>query len=424
MSLVVTGLSHHTADVELRERMTFAEDTLPAALSALRERIEGAGAVILSTCNRTEVYVNHAGEPEDMHHDIRSFLAEWHGLSEAEFAGSLYQLDGKEAVGHLFRVASSLDSLVVGEQQILGQVHDAYIKAHKEQATDKVINALFQRAFTVAKKVRSHSRIGLGKVSVSSVAVDLAVSIFMDLSDKTVMVIGSGEMAELTLRHLVAQGVAHVLVANRNADRAHELADEFGGTAVALDALDNMLHMADIVISSTGAPGIVLQADDLSRALRRRDQLPVFVIDIAVPRDVENAANDLDNVYLYDIDDLHEVAEQNLEARREEVDRCLEIVDQGVAGFWHWLQQLVAEPTIVSLSKELNEIREHELEKTLASLDGIDDNQREEIEYLTKRIVNNILQQPLSQIKREAQHEDHASVLQLVRRLFGLSEGT
>lgn len=424
MSLVVTGLNHRTSPLALRERMTFSEDALPNALLRLRDQIEDAGIVILSTCNRSEVYVNHIGEPTYLHHEVRAFLSEWHGIPEDEFASSLYEYENKDTVGHLFRVASSLDSLVVGEQQILGQVHDAYLLAHQEQCTDKVINALFQKAFSVAKKVRSQTNISAGHVSVSSVAVDLAVSIFMDLSGETVLVIGSGEMSELTLKHFIEQGVGKVIIANRSVEKAEELARQFNGEAVQLDALESRLHEADIIVSSTGAPGVVLHAEQLQWALKRRGQKPMFVIDIAVPRDVDAAVNDLDNVYLYTIDDLQGVADQNLEARREEIDRCLEFVDAGVDSFWKWLRGLAAEPTIVSLSKELNAVRERELEKTLANLQGLSEEEIEEVEYLTKRIVNNILQRPLAQLKQEVHEEEHVSVLQVVRRLFGLKEGT
>ncbi|MCH7909198.1 MAG: glutamyl-tRNA reductase, partial [Candidatus Hydrogenedentes bacterium] len=234
MSLVVTGVSHHGSDVALRERLAFSSESLPKALAQLRDRIEDAGVVILSTCNRSEIYVNHAAAAADLHRDIRRFISDWHKIPEIEFQDALYEHDGRETVRHLFRVTSSLDSLVVGETQIQGQVHDAYLQAHTEQATDKVLNSLFQKAFSVAKRVRSQSDIGAGKVSVSSVAVDLAVSVFMDLSDKTVMVIGSGDTGELTLKHLVERGVGKVIVANRNLDRARKLADAHGGEAVAL----------------------------------------------------------------------------------------------------------------------------------------------------------------------------------------------
>lgn len=424
MTLVVSGLSHQTSELALRERMAFAEEALPAALLRLRKQLDGGGAVILSTCNRTEIYVNHIGSPEDLHREIRRFCCASQRLKESEFADSWYEYDGREAVGHLFRVASSLDSLVVGEGQILGQVHDAYQMAHTEQTTDKVTNSLFQKAFGVAKRVRDKTGIGSGKVSISSVAVDLAASIFGDLSGKTVLVVGSGEMGELTLKSLVDRGAGNVIVANRTVEKAADLASRYNGESVALADLGAHLPEADIVITSTGAPGTVLHEDDFHAALRKRNNAPMFVIDIAMPRDVDASVNDIDNVYLYDIDDLQEVADQNMETRRAEVDRCLEIVDEGVEQFSKWLSTLAAEPTIRSLSEELNAIRERELAKTLTRLDGLTDKQREEVEYLSKRIVNNILQQPMSQLKQEAHHEDSASVRQLVRRLFGLKEST
>lgn len=423
MSLVVSGVSHHTSDVALRDRLAIQEDQLPAALAALRKQVPDAGVAIVSTCNRFEVYVSHMGEAEGLYQEIRGFISSWHNIPEAEFEDALFEYQDREAVGHLFSVASSLDSMVIGEEQILGQVHDAYIVAHREQTTDKIINSLFQKAFSVAKKVRSQTSIGAGKVSISSVAVDLAVSIFMELSGETVLVIGSGEMGELTLKHLVERGVGHVIVANRSVEKAEVLARVYNGEAIALDNLDEALHRADIVISSTGAPGVVLEVDQVKQALRRRSLKPMFLIDIAAPRDIDANANELDNVYLYNIDDLQEVADKNVEARRDEIERCLELVDHGTNQFCKWLRTLVAEPTIVSLSRELNAVRERELEKSLAQLTNLSDKEKEEIEYLTKRIVNNILQRPLSQIKQEVYDEDHVGVLQMVRRLFGLKEG-
>ncbi len=423
MSLIVSGMNHRTSELALRERVVFAEDALPKAVKALRQNVEDAGVVILSTCNRSEIYLNHAGDAPYLHHEVRKFLSEWHGIPENELAPGLYEYEGRETVGHLFRVAASLDSLVVGEQQILGQVHDAYLLAHQEQATDKVVNALFQKAFTVAKRVRSQTTIGEGKVSVSSVAVDLAVSIFTDLSGATVLVLGSGEMSEQTLQHLVQHGVGRVIVANRTIENARVLAERFGGTAITLDEMPARLHEADIVVSSTGAPGLLVHAHQLQDALWKRSQKPIFLIDIAVPRDIDAAANQLDNVYLYSIDDLQEVANRNAEARRESIERSLELVDAGVEQFWRWHRGLAAEPTIVSLSRELDDIRLRELQKTLANLQGLTPEQREEIEYLTKRIVSNILQRPLTEIKQQAHTEEHGTVLQAVRRLFGLKEG-
>lgn len=424
MSLIISGLNHRTSELALRERLVFPENALPKAVKALRQNVEDAGVVILSTCNRSEIYLNHAGDAPYLHHEVRKFLSAWHGIPESELAPALYEYEGRETVGHLFRVAASLDSLVVGEQQILGQVHDAYLLAHQEQATDKVINALFQRAFTVAKRVRTQTAIGEGKVSVSSVAVDLAVSIFTDLSGATVLVIGSGEMGEQTLQHLVQHGVGRVIVANRTIENARLLAERFGGTAMTLEEMPGRLHEADIVVSSTGAPGLLIHAHQLQDALWKRSQKPMFLIDIAVPRDIDASANQLDNIYLYSIDDLQDVANRNVEARREAIERSLELVDAGVEQFWRWQRGLAAEPTIVSLSKELDDIRLRELQKTLSNLEGLTPEQREEIEYLTKRIVSNILQRPLAEIKQQAHTEEHGSVLQAVRRLFGLKEGT
>ena len=424
MTLVVSGLSHQTSDLALRERMAFSEEALPGALLRLRKQIDGAGVVILSTCNRSEIYVSYTGAPEDLLEEIRRFWSSSHAVEESEFVDSLYEYHGREAVGHLFRVASSLDSLVVGEGQILGQVRDAYQLAHAEQSTDKVTNSLFQKAFSVAKRVRDKTEIGEGKVSISSVAVDLAASIFGNLSGKTILVVGSGEMGELTLKSLVEKGAGSVIVANRSVEKAAELASRYDGESVGLADLGDRLPEADIVIASTGAPGTVLHADDFHTALRRRNNEPMFVIDIAMPRDVDASVNEIDNVYLYNIDDLQGVADQNMETRRAEVDRCLEIVDEGVEQFSRWLNTLAAEPTIRSLSKELNAIRERELAKSLTRLAGLTDKQLEEVEYLSKRIVNNILQQPMSQLKQEVHDHDSANVLQLVRRLFGLKEST
>ncbi len=324
---------------------------------------------------------------------------------------------------HLFRVAAGLDSQVLGEDQILGQVHDAYLAAQAGQCTEKIINGLFQRAFRAAKEVRTKTNINVGKVSVASVAVDLAVSIFMELEDKTVLIIGSGETGELALKHLVEHGAGRVMVANRTLENARALAEQYRGEAIGLDQLAEKLPMADIVLSSTAARDTILHARDFQAALKKRNNAPMFVIDIAVPRDIDKDVNDLDNVYLYNLDDLKQVTEQNLEARRAEEELCLEIIEANVEKFLRWRRALFAEPTIVSMSQEFHAIRARELEKTMAALPGLTDKQREEIEYLSKRIVNNILERPLSQIKEEVNREDPRRVLRLVKRLFGLEEG-
>ena len=418
MTISLTGLSHHSCPVELRERLSFPEERLPAALLKLKQELHDGGAVILSTCNRVEVYVRDDAAPEHLHERVREFLSAWHDLAPDAFSEHIYEHCNREAVAHLFRVASSLDSMVVGEDQILGQVHDAYLVAQSEGATDKILNALFQRAFKVAKEVRTKTNINVGKVSVSSVAVDLAASIFGDLSEKTVLVIGSGETGELALKSLVARGVGQVLVANRTLANAEAIATQYSGVPLALSDLSDFLHRADIIISSTSAKEPILHSADFQKALRKREQAPMFVIDIAVPRDVDASVSDLDNVYCYDMDDLETVAAQNMESRRAEMAVCLELVEQQVDRFIHWRQSLYAEPTIVSMTQEMNAIRERELEKTLAGLPDLTEKQRAEVEYLTKRIVNNILQRPMSQIKQEVVKEDAGRVIHLVKRLF------
>jgi glutamyl-tRNA reductase len=274
----------------------------------------------------------------------------------------------------------------------------------------------------VAKQVRTESKIGAGKVSVASVAVDLAVSIFMDLADKTVMIVGSGKMGETTLKSLLACGVGRILLVNRSPEKAFTLAESLGGEAVAFEALEDTLHRADIVITSTAATTPILTPGHFHRALKKRGNAPMFVIDIAVPRNVEPKVNGLDNVYLYDVDALEQVANENLEARREEIDICLKIVDEGVEKFVQWMQSLVAEPAIVSISEELHGIRERELQKLLTAHPDLTEEHREAITEMTRRLVNTILQRPMTQLKREVVTEDPSFVLQLVRRIFGLKE--
>jgi glutamyl-tRNA reductase len=421
MSFTATGLNHRTSPIALRERLDFDATALPNALQHLKKRVSG-GVVILSTCNRVEVYTNTPGSTDETHAAVREFLSETRQVAENEFADMLYEYADRDAVVHLFRVASSLDSLVVGEGQILGQVHDAYLAAQAEQAADKVISAVFQRAFAVAKDVRTNTRISEGKVSIGSVAVDLAVRIFTDLKAKTIMIIGSGKMGEQTLKSLVGHGVGRVLLVNRSHDKAVDLAEKHGGEVVPFDELESQLYRADVVISSTGSDEPILGYAEFQAALKERGQDPMFVIDIAVPRDIDSRINELDNIYLYDIDGLRQVAEANMEARRNEIDRCMRIVDRGADQFMKWMHGLLAEPTIVSMAEELNTIREQELEKTLRNLGEVDPKVLEEIEYLSKRIVNKILQKPMSQLKREVTEDDPHNVLHIVKRLFGLQE--
>jgi len=421
MSFTATGLNHRTSPIELREQLNFDVDALPHALQQLKKRV-GGGVVVVSTCNRVEVYANATGAADESHARIREFISETKGVSTDNLDEMIYEYADKDAMVHLFRVVSSLDSLVIGEGQILGQVHDAYLAAQAEQATDKIVSAAFQKAFSVAKDVRTNTRISEGKVSIGSVAVDLAVSIFMDLKAKTVMIIGSGEMGEQTLKSLTSHGVGKVLLVNRSPEKAQALAEQYGGEAIPYPGLAGALCRADVVISSTGADEPILGHAEFHSALRERSQDPMFVIDIAVPRDIDASVKKMDNIYLYDIDGLREVADANMEARRSEIDRCMKIVDRGATQFMRWYHGLLAEPTIISMAEELNTIREEELAKTLRSFSDLDSKTREEVEYLSKRIVNRILQRPMAQLKREVAEDDGYNVLHLVKRLFNLKE--
>ncbi|HOJ33550.1 MAG TPA: glutamyl-tRNA reductase [Candidatus Hydrogenedentes bacterium] len=423
MSLVVLGLSHHTCPVEIRERLAFPPETLPVALARLRKYIDEGGFVILSTCNRVEIYAHHPGASASSLVDIlKKFLSDWHQLSEDVFADGLYSYEEIEAAGHLFRVAAGVDSLVVGETQILGQVHDAYLAAQTQQTTDKIIHALFQRAFSTAKTVRSESGIGTGKVSISSVAVDLAAAIFRDFEKTTVLVIGGGETAELTLRSLCEKGARRILIVNRSQETGENLAVKYKGTAHPWQELSNAIAGADIVISSTAAPEYILRVPDMDPVLRLRKGRPIFFIDIAVPRDIDPRVAELPDVYLYNMDDLQHVVERNMEARRRELTRCIETIDKNAQQFIAWMASLAAEPTIRSMADELHQIREQELDKTLHVLSNLSEAEKQEVRYLSERIVNRILQRPMREIKQEIGHHDPHTVLHLVKRMFGLGE--
>lgn len=421
MAIVVLGLNHKTAPIEIRERLHFPTRDLPAALTRLGSISEVLERLILSTCNRVEVWAV-VPDGSAARRPLQAFLAEQRGVPAEAFAESLYlHVDG-EAVRHAFRVAGSLDSMVVGEAQILAQAKEAYAIAASHEATGPVLNHLMERALHVGKQVRSETGIGAAPVSVASVAVDLAKRIFGDLAGRTVMILGAGEMAELALTHLRDEGIRTVIVANRNHDRAVELAARVGGRAVSfLQARDEMVE-ADIVISSTGAPHFILRQEDLAEIVRRRHYRPIFLIDIAVPRDVDPEANALDNVYLYDIDDLQAVVAANLETREREAVRAEAIVDREVGHFLVWLRSLEVVPTIVSLRERFEAVRRAELERALPRMGDLTPEQREAVSALTASIVNKILHQPMSELKRQAASSDGRLYASILRALFRLSD--
>ncbi len=420
MEILVVGLSHKTAPVEIREKVAFGPETLGEALRAVRERGGVREALIVSTCNRVEVYAA-ARSAEEGAEALIGFLAEYHGVPEDRLREHLYVYAGRDAVRHVFRVASSLDSMVVGEPQILGQVKDAYEQAVAGSATGLVLNRFMHKAFSTAKRVRTETRIAQAAVSVSFAAVQLAKAIFGSLQGKAVLVIGAGEMCELAVTHLVENGVAQVQVTNRTFARARALAERFQGRAVPFEAFPYHLQEVDIVISSTGAPHFILGVEDVRSAMKARKQKPMFLIDIAVPRDIDPRVNDLPNVYLYDVDDLQGVVEANKRERAREAEKAERIVAEEVEGFLAWVRTLEVTPTIRQLREKFEAVRRAELEKTLRVFgDGLTKKQRKSLEAMTQAIVNKILHEPTVYLKRAANDPDLEVSVDAVRRLFGL----
>ena len=419
MDILVVGLNHKTAPVEVRETLAFTEQTVARALMELKERMLGVEVVILSTCNRVEMYVA-SSEAEKLSDRIVSFLAEFHEISPNRFEPHLYHYYDRDAVRHLFTVGSSLDSLVVGEAEILGQVKKAYMLALEEETSGKVLNNLFQRAFGVAKTVRTSSSIGAGRVSVASVAVEFAQKIFTDFSDKTVMIIGAGEMGELTLKHLVQSGISAVIVANRTYEKAVRLADEHDGMAIKYESFVDNMHRADVIISTSGAPHYIIHAKHLAQVLKARRNKPILLIDIAVPRDIHPDVDHVENAYLYNIDDLQRVVGENMTVREKELEHCTSIIEEETDDFMAWLRTLDVGAVVKEFRESFHEIREAELARSLNKLPNLSEDDRREIEYLTERIVNKILNQPTQILKKEASQPTGYKHLDAIKNLFGL----
>jgi glutamyl-tRNA reductase len=422
MELFVLGLSHKTAPIDLRERLAVPEKDLPRALDALGEVSELAERMLVTTCNRAEVYGVAEESLEESVAAVTGCLARYHRLEPADFAHALYTYRSAGAARHVFRVACSLDSMVIGEPQILGQVKAAYSVARAQEATGIVLTNLLEQAFHVAKRVRTETGIAAAPVSISSVAVDLARKIFGDLAGRSVLILGAGEMAELALRHLVEDGVRSILVANRSYDRAVALAKQFQGRAVTYDDFRREIVEADIVISSTSAPHVILKREDMQVIIQERRHRPIFLIDIANPRDIDAGCNEVDNVYLYNIDDLQSVVAANLKERQREAERAETIIEREVGVFQSWLRGLDVVPTIVSLRTRVEEIRAAELDRTLARLPELSPEQREAITSMTAAMVNKILHQPMTELRRRAVHQDGHLYSTVLRRLFGLEE--
>jgi len=421
VELIVIGLNHKTAPIEIRERLAFPEEVIEKALCQIKSLPSLKENMILSTCNRVEIY-GAVRETEKAILDLKDFLSRYHDLSLNAFEKSLYLFIGEEAVRHIFRVASSLDSMVVGEPQILGQIKSAYNMAAESKTSGLILHRLLHRSFHVAKRVRTETKIGDRAVSVSFVAVELAKKIFGTLEKKIVLLIGAGEMCELAARYLVSGGVEKVLVTNRTYERAVSLAQEFRGDAIPFEEINQGLRRADIVISATDSPQFLIFHDQVAKVIKDRKQKPIFFIDIADPRDIEPKVGDIENVYLYNIDDLQKVADENIKDREKEAQKAEAIIQDEVIKFVRWYQSLEITPTIVSLRKKFEEIRKKELEKTLSLHPNLSDKEKQSLEALTSAIINKILHDPLTLLKQKDEEAMADLYLDALRTLFQLPE--
>ena len=419
MNIVVVGLSHKTAPVEIREKVTFPADKMAGYLKDLTNRKGVSEGVILSTCNRVEVIaiVSHIQEGIE---ELKGFIAQSNGISSDILDNHLYSHTSEDGIKHVFRVASSLDSMVVGEPQILGQMKDAYQNALEHNVTGIILNKFFRKAFSVAKRVRTETNIASSAVSISYAAVELAKKIFGDLADKRVLLIGAGEMCELAAKHFVNSGIKEILVTNRTHSRAEKLAADFGGKALLFDNIELDLDEVDIILSSTGSPVHIINAAQVKQALKKRRNRPMFFIDIAVPRDIDPEINNLDNAYLYDIDNLQGVVQSNMKERAKEATAAEAIIAVEIGQFHKWLRTLDITPTIVSLREKLEGIRRQEIDKLLANLEELSDKQKKVIESATNAMINKVLHMPISNLKKMADTAEGDLHIDSARKLFDL----
>ena len=419
MVVEVLGISHKTAPVEVRERFAFASGELEPALYALRERF--GNGVILSTCNRAEVYVvrgsgrTSAARGFDA---LADYMVKATGAVPIQ-AERFYHHEGDDAVRHLFRVAAGIESMVLGEAEILGQVRSAYAAAAAAGSNSPVLDRIFHTAIRVGRRARSETHIGRYAVSVSSTAVVLARQTLGTLEGATVLVVSAGEAGKLTARSLVESGISRLLVTSRTSQRASELATDLGGTALDFERLPSALAESDIVISSTGAPSFLIGPDTCAEACRQRNGRPLLFIDIAVPRDIDPAVRRFPNVYLYDIDDLKAVSAANLRQREREVARVEAIVDEELAGYRRWRRSLDALPTVAELRRQAEEVRQAEVARSLARLNGLSEEERQRIDALTAAIVKKILHSPVARLKERADDDRYVAA---ARDLFSLGD--
>lgn len=418
MKILIVGLNHKTANVEIRERLAFNGPKLEEGILQLI-KIDGIKEIaLMSTCNRVELYtcVNNIHAASE---GIKNFLANFHSMPRKDFENALYLYTESDAVRHIFRVASSLDSMVVGEPQILGQLKDTFDFALTKKTTGILLNKLMKKAISVAKRVRTETRIAENAVSISFAAVELAKKIFTDLAGKSFMLLGAGEMAELAARHLVNNGVTDVKVANRTYERGCELAKEFNGKPVRFEEFLQELVHTDIIICSTGAPTYVLHKEQMQKIMKERKNRPVFLIDISVPRNIDPELNKIDNVYLYDVDDLQGVVDTNIFERKKEADKAEKIIDEEVERFMRWMSSLDSVPAIIALRQKAEEIKSQEIEKFKNKFPDLDEEKIKAVQYMAGAIVNKLIHPPTAALKEDA--EDRDELIAMIKKLYGIN---
>lgn len=418
IEILLIGLNHKTAPVEIRECIGFAGDESDQALLALHALDAVQEVLLVSTCNRVEVLLTTPVKDEAAQQVI-TFLSEMNNIPAADFEDNLYQHVGDDAVRHVFRVAASLDSMVVGEPQILGQIKEAYRTAATKRTSGVILNRLLHKTFLVAKRIRTETGIGDHAVSISYAAIELARKIFGDLEGRKVLLIGAGEMAELAVEHLIRNRADAILVANRTFERGVELARRFNGRAIGFEEIEGGLEAVDIVISSTGAKDYVIRRDQVRGVMRRRRNRPLFFIDIAVPRDIDPDINRLNNIYVYDIDDLKGVIEENIEDRQRAALKGERLVDEAVIRFRQWYRNLDVVPTIVGLRRKFEQVIRAEVARTCpgGTTQGVAD---DALDKMVNALVNKILHDPTTILKREEGHGNKAQLLSAIRKLFKL----
>lgn len=417
--IIVVGLSHKTAPVEIRERLSFNQEAIESGLSMLSSKKHIEECMIISTCNRVEIYA--VSENADICvESVKEFLSEFHSISQDDFSPYLYISIGHMAVRHFYKVASGIDSMVVGEPQILGQLKQAYKTAALKATTGLILNRLSHSAFFVAKRVRTETGIGSKAVSVSYVAVELAKRIFDELTRRKVLLVGSGEMAELAARNLIKAGVGDLIIASKHFENASMLAERLSGRPIMFEEVFYSLKDVDIVITATGSSEFIIKPQHVKEALKLRNNEPMFMIDIAVPRDIDPRVGELADIYLYDIDDLKNVLDENIKTRKDNAERAEEIVMEIERAFQAWINSLKVVPAILDLKKRFEQIQKSEVDRALAKLENYSDKERDVIRLMASRIISKILHGPLTNLKKEASTSLGALYVDSVKKLFEL----